>query len=60
MSSPVLSSGTSRIWIDASAPPSTASPATYETGNFWMNTDLNNLYICTDEDPDALVWAQIY
>lgn len=60
MSSPVLSSGTSRIWLADTTPPSSAAPVTYDRGNFWLNTDLNNLYICIDDNFEALAWTQLF
>ena len=52
-----LSSASGRIWLSTSNPG--LSEENCEKGNFWLNTSILNLYICTDPTIGAQVWTLI-
>lgn len=57
MSIPKLSSATSRVWL-LDRDPSNSEEVSIEFGNFWINTNSNDLFECTRGVPQALTWMK--
>lgn len=56
MSTPILSTASSRIWIDSENP--SASEENIDQGNLWINTSTGSFYICDNPTVGAQVWSR--
>ncbi|NJL54155.1 hypothetical protein HC928_02565 [bacterium] len=57
MSLPILSTGTSRIWIEPRDPTNDENE-NVEIGNFWINQNTGSFFVCTNHERHQNLWRQ--